>query len=181
MTHHGMTTHVRQVESESMCLAGNCHRRPNSDLKLTGHSPGHVSLAPLECFFFSVLYSKTSSLERLVCMGWPHKLEVVPDGIVCFFTSYRYLEQAITPLRDEEMPYLLVTLACASTCLFSMTTSDGHSPTHFCWPRFDVCVQVVEKWYETGVIAKLLQHKLVFIETKDIAVLGIIYVEDVVY
>nr|QDO16362.1 general transcription and DNA repair factor IIH helicase subunit XPD [Lingulodinium polyedra] len=51
-------------------------------------------------------------LERLV--------QVVPDGMVCFFTSYRYLEQ------------------------------------------------VVEKWYETGVIARILQHKLVFIETKDV-------------
>merc|ERR1712039_647119 len=28
--------------------------------------------------------------------------------------------------------------------------------------------KVIEKWYETGVIARLLQHKLVFIETKDV-------------
>mmetsp|Transcript_2735 Transcript_2735/g.5980 ORF Transcript_2735/g.5980 Transcript_2735/m.5980 type:complete len:832 (+) Transcript_2735:68-2563(+) len=60
----------------------------------------------------SVVRNYAQLLEQLV--------QVVPDGIVCFFTSYRYLEQ------------------------------------------------VVEKWYETGVIAKLLQHKLVFIETKDV-------------
>jgi len=46
--------------------------------------------------------------------------QVVPDGMVCFFTSYRYLEQ------------------------------------------------VIEKWYETGVIARVLKHKLVFIETPDV-------------
>mmetsp|Transcript_122306 Transcript_122306/g.212225 ORF Transcript_122306/g.212225 Transcript_122306/m.212225 type:complete len:842 (+) Transcript_122306:93-2618(+) len=45
---------------------------------------------------------------------------IVPDGMVCFFTSYRYLEM------------------------------------------------VVEKWYESGVIARLLKHKLVFVETKDV-------------
>jgi len=47
-------------------------------------------------------------------------VQIVPDGMVCFFTSYRYLEA------------------------------------------------VIEKWYESGVIAKVLQHKLVFIETKDV-------------
>lgn len=47
-------------------------------------------------------------------------VRTVPDGLVCFFTSYRYLEQ------------------------------------------------VVERWYETGVIARIMQHKLVFIETKDV-------------
>merc|ERR1712048_1285799 len=46
--------------------------------------------------------------------------QVVPDGMVCFFTSYRYMEQ------------------------------------------------VIEKWYETGVIARVLKHKLVFIETPDV-------------
>merc|ERR1712176_1479048 len=46
--------------------------------------------------------------------------QVVPDGMVCFFTSYRYMEK------------------------------------------------VIEKWYETGVIARILQHKLVFIETPDV-------------
>jgi len=28
--------------------------------------------------------------------------------------------------------------------------------------------QIVEKWYETGVIARILKHKLVFVETKDV-------------
>lgn len=51
-------------------------------------------------------------LEQLV--------QTVPDGVVCFFTSYRYMEQ------------------------------------------------VIEKWYETGVIARVLKHKLVFLETKDV-------------
>jgi len=60
----------------------------------------------------SVVRNYALLLEQLV--------QVVPDGVVCFFTSYRYLEQ------------------------------------------------VVEKWYESGVIARLLQHKLVFIETKDV-------------
>jgi len=46
--------------------------------------------------------------------------QTVPDGMVCFFPSYRYMET------------------------------------------------VVEKWYETGVIAKVLKHKLVFLETKDV-------------
>merc|ERR1712187_718353 len=46
--------------------------------------------------------------------------QVVPDGMVCFFTSYRYMEQ------------------------------------------------VIEKWYVTGVIARVLKHKLVFIETPDV-------------
>merc|ERR1712224_300782 len=27
---------------------------------------------------------------------------------------------------------------------------------------------VIEKWYETGVIARILKHKLVFLETKDV-------------
>jgi len=44
----------------------------------------------------------------------------VPDGMVCFFPSYRYMET------------------------------------------------VIEKWYETGVIARVLKHKLVFLETRDI-------------
>lgn len=60
----------------------------------------------------SVVHNYGTLLEQLV--------QVVPDGVVCFFTSYRYLEQ------------------------------------------------VIEKWYVTGVIARLLQHKLVFIETKDV-------------
>lgn len=47
-------------------------------------------------------------------------VKAVPDGVVCFFTSYLYLEK------------------------------------------------VVERWYETGVIARVMQHKLVFIETKDV-------------
>eukprot|EP00929_Paragymnodinium_shiwhaense_P081395 TRINITY_DN42570_c0_g1_i1.p1 TRINITY_DN42570_c0_g1~~TRINITY_DN42570_c0_g1_i1.p1 ORF type:complete len:923 (-),score=134.80 TRINITY_DN42570_c0_g1_i1:7-2562(-) len=46
--------------------------------------------------------------------------QVVPDGMVCFFPSYRYMEA------------------------------------------------VIEAWYETGVIARTLKHKLVFIETKDV-------------
>jgi len=60
----------------------------------------------------SVVLNYGNLLEQLV--------QTVPDGLVCFFTSYRYLEQ------------------------------------------------VLEKWYETGVIARVLQHKLVFIETKDV-------------
>uniref|UniRef100_A0A0G4HEZ2 DNA 5'-3' helicase n=1 Tax=Chromera velia CCMP2878 TaxID=1169474 RepID=A0A0G4HEZ2_9ALVE len=44
----------------------------------------------------------------------------IPDGMVCFFTSYSYMEK------------------------------------------------VVANWYETGIIAKLQQHKLLFLETKDI-------------
>merc|ERR550532_1312489 len=59
-----------------------------------------------------VVHNYGELLEQLVL--------TVPDGMVCFFTSYRYLEQ------------------------------------------------VVEKWYETGVIARVLKHKLVFIETKDV-------------
>jgi len=47
-------------------------------------------------------------------------VQIVPDGMVCFFTSYRYMEA------------------------------------------------VVEKWYETGVIARVLKHKLLFVETKDV-------------
>lgn len=46
--------------------------------------------------------------------------QTVPDGIVCFFTSYLYMEK------------------------------------------------VVEEWEKKGVLAKLLQWKLVFIETKDV-------------
>eukprot|EP00397_Hematodinium_sp_SG-2012_P004346 GEMP01004357.1.p1 GENE.GEMP01004357.1~~GEMP01004357.1.p1 ORF type:complete len:1303 (+),score=263.96 GEMP01004357.1:214-4122(+) len=46
--------------------------------------------------------------------------QVVPDGIVGFFTSYRYMEL------------------------------------------------VIENWYETGMMSRILQHKLVFIETKDV-------------
>lgn len=60
----------------------------------------------------SVVRNYGSFLEELV--------QVVPDGMVCFFTSYRYMEL------------------------------------------------IIEKWYETGVIARVLQHKLVFIETKDV-------------
>ena len=45
---------------------------------------------------------------------------VTPDGMVCFFTSYRYMES------------------------------------------------VVSKWDEMGVLKKVLEHKLLFIETKDI-------------
>eukprot|EP00927_Polykrikos_kofoidii_P051222 TRINITY_DN45008_c0_g1_i1.p1 TRINITY_DN45008_c0_g1~~TRINITY_DN45008_c0_g1_i1.p1 ORF type:complete len:854 (-),score=118.09 TRINITY_DN45008_c0_g1_i1:124-2685(-) len=60
----------------------------------------------------SVMRNYGDLLENLV--------QVVPDGMVCFFTSYRYMEQ------------------------------------------------VIEHWYETGVIARVLQHKLVFIETKDV-------------
>eukprot|EP00928_Gymnodinium_smaydae_P016850 TRINITY_DN1637_c0_g1_i1.p1 TRINITY_DN1637_c0_g1~~TRINITY_DN1637_c0_g1_i1.p1 ORF type:complete len:843 (-),score=173.83 TRINITY_DN1637_c0_g1_i1:47-2575(-) len=60
----------------------------------------------------SVLQNYADLLEQLV--------QVVPDGIVGFFTSYRYMEH------------------------------------------------VIEKWYETGVIARILKHKLVFIETKDV-------------
>jgi len=59
-----------------------------------------------------VIHNYGDLLEQLV--------QVVPDGMVCFFTSYRYMEQ------------------------------------------------IIEKWYETGVIARILQHKLVFIETKDV-------------
>jgi len=60
----------------------------------------------------SVIRNYGDLLEELV--------QVVPDGMVCFFTSYRYMEQ------------------------------------------------VIEKWYETGVIARVLKHKLVFVETKDV-------------
>mmetsp|Transcript_29077 Transcript_29077/g.67424 ORF Transcript_29077/g.67424 Transcript_29077/m.67424 type:complete len:828 (-) Transcript_29077:62-2545(-) len=60
----------------------------------------------------SVVMAYGSLLEELV--------QTVPDGVVCFFTSYRYLEQ------------------------------------------------VLEKWYETGVISRVLKHKLVFIETVDV-------------
>jgi len=60
----------------------------------------------------SVVKNYGDLLEQLV--------QVVPDGIVCFFTSYRYMEQGI------------------------------------------------EKWYETGVIGRVLKHKLLFIETKDV-------------
>jgi len=59
-----------------------------------------------------VVHNYGDLLERLA--------KEVPDGMVCFFTSYRYMEQ------------------------------------------------VIEKWYETGVIARILQHKLVFIETPDV-------------
>lgn len=62
--------------------------------------------------------------DPAVVQNYGHFLEqlvqAVPDGLVCFFTSYRYMEQ------------------------------------------------VIEKWYETGVIARVLRHKLVFIETKDV-------------
>eukprot|EP00931_Biecheleriopsis_adriatica_P035081 TRINITY_DN20216_c0_g1_i1.p1 TRINITY_DN20216_c0_g1~~TRINITY_DN20216_c0_g1_i1.p1 ORF type:complete len:832 (+),score=168.69 TRINITY_DN20216_c0_g1_i1:142-2637(+) len=60
----------------------------------------------------SVVHNYGNLLEQLV--------QAIPDGIVCFFTSYRYLEQ------------------------------------------------VLEKWYETGVISRVLKHKLLFIETKDV-------------
>jgi DNA excision repair protein ERCC-2 len=60
----------------------------------------------------SVIRNYGDLLEELV--------KVVPDGMVCFFTSYRYMEH------------------------------------------------VVEKWYETGVIARVLKHKLVFVETPDV-------------
>ena len=60
----------------------------------------------------SVVQNYGSLLEQLV--------QTIPDGLVCFFTSYRYLEQ------------------------------------------------VLEKWYETGVISRVLQHKLLFIETADV-------------
>eukprot|EP00930_Biecheleria_cincta_P069750 TRINITY_DN57455_c0_g1_i1.p1 TRINITY_DN57455_c0_g1~~TRINITY_DN57455_c0_g1_i1.p1 ORF type:complete len:836 (-),score=161.87 TRINITY_DN57455_c0_g1_i1:48-2555(-) len=60
----------------------------------------------------SVVLNYGSLLEQLV--------QTIPDGLVCFFTSYRYLEQ------------------------------------------------VLEKWYETGVIMRVLKHKLLFIETKDV-------------
>jgi len=59
-----------------------------------------------------VVQNYGSLLEQLV--------QTIPDGLVCFFTSYRYLEQ------------------------------------------------VLEKWYETGVISRVLQHKLLFIETADV-------------
>merc|ERR1712190_299879 len=59
-----------------------------------------------------VVHNYGALLEELV--------QAVPDGMVCFFTSYRYMEQ------------------------------------------------VIEKWYETGVIARILQLKLVFIETPDV-------------
>lgn len=60
----------------------------------------------------AVVHNYGVFLEQLV--------QTIPDGMVCFFTSYRYMEQ------------------------------------------------VIEKWYETGVISRVLQHKLVFIETKDV-------------
>eukprot|EP00920_Eleutheroschizon_duboscqi_P006534 GHVT01015475.1.p1 GENE.GHVT01015475.1~~GHVT01015475.1.p1 ORF type:complete len:456 (-),score=70.68 GHVT01015475.1:608-1975(-) len=44
----------------------------------------------------------------------------IPDGLVCFFTSYSYMEN------------------------------------------------VVATWYETGVLASVLEHKLLFMETKDV-------------
>lgn len=44
---------------------------------------------------------------------------IVPDGMVCFFTSYKYMEHIIT------------------------------------------------KWHEMGLIQKILENKLIFIETKD--------------
>lgn len=47
-------------------------------------------------------------------------VKVVPDGMVCFFTSYMYMEM------------------------------------------------VVKKWYESGILARIMEHKLVFIETKDV-------------
>jgi DNA excision repair protein ERCC-2 len=59
-----------------------------------------------------VIHNYGVFLEQLV--------QAIPDGMVCFFTSYRYMEQ------------------------------------------------VIEKWYETGVIARILQHKLIFLETKDV-------------
>eukprot|EP00392_Amoebophrya_sp_AT5.2_P007087 g7101.t1 len=46
--------------------------------------------------------------------------KTVPDGLVCFFTSYRYMEL------------------------------------------------VVERWYESGLLAKVMEQKLVFLETKDV-------------
>ena len=46
---------------------------------------------------------------------------IVPDGIVCFFTSYRYMEHIIC------------------------------------------------KWDEMGIIAKILEHKLLYIETRDLS------------
>lgn len=60
----------------------------------------------------SVVHNYGVLLEELV--------QIVPDGMVCFFTSYRYMEQ------------------------------------------------VIERWYETGVIGRVLKHKLVFIETRDV-------------
>eukprot|EP00939_MAST-03C_sp_MAST-3C-sp1_P000728 g728.t1 len=47
-------------------------------------------------------------------------VRIVPDGIVCFFTSYQYMETTVS------------------------------------------------KWKETGVLDRVLKHKLIFIETKDI-------------
>jgi len=47
-------------------------------------------------------------------------VKVVPDGIVCFFTSYMYMET------------------------------------------------VVKKWYEMGVLSRVMEKKLIFIETKDV-------------
>ncbi|KAL7066765.1 DNA repair helicase family protein [Cryptosporidium serpentis] len=44
----------------------------------------------------------------------------VPDGIVCFFSSYLYMEQ------------------------------------------------VLGQWYESGILAQIMEHKLIFVETKDI-------------
>ena len=46
--------------------------------------------------------------------------EVVPDGIVCFFTSYKYMEN------------------------------------------------IIQKWHELGIIKKILENKLIYIETKDL-------------
>lgn len=60
----------------------------------------------------SVIRNYGDLLEEMV--------QVVPDGMVCFFTSYRYMEM------------------------------------------------VIEKWYETGVFARVLKHKLIFVETKDV-------------
>lgn len=45
--------------------------------------------------------------------------EIVPDGMVCFFTSYKYMEH------------------------------------------------VIVKWNEMGILQRVLENKLVFIETKD--------------
>jgi DNA excision repair protein ERCC-2 len=102
-------TNVAVVESFSITMERKCLLP-----LIVTHGPDQV---PVTSSFSlrddpAVVRNYGDLLEELV--------QVVPDGMVCFFTSYRYMEQ------------------------------------------------VVEKWYETGVIARVLKHKLVFIETKDV-------------
>jgi Helicase C-terminal domain len=97
---------------------------------------------------------------------------VVPDGIVCFFVSYRYMDAIVSKWND--MGVLNVRLTVAAVLRLSMwrricvILNSKHRHT----PGFHAlcCTDALERAPDNPGIApqELMQHKLVFIETTDV-------------